>query len=91
MSNQKYTYAELLRQDEDWLFEQYLASPTLSNMLDMQRFLAWAIVANHNNTGFTGERENRLRDKGLDERQIDKLWFAYSLATDIEDMLIPER
>lgn len=78
---------ELLNQDEDKLFEDYLRSPTITHSKDRQRFVAYALVARFNESGFTEERKARLREKGMPQKQIDNLQELYECTGEILDVL----
>ena len=78
---------ELLKKDENELFNEYLSIPTLSHAKDQCRFVRYALVANANGSGFNHERELELRNRGLDDRQIERLRMIYSWMGRVLDVL----
>lgn len=78
---------DLLNQDEEKLFEDYLNTPTVTHSKDRQRFVAYALVARFNESGFTEERKDKLREKGLSQKQIDKLQELYEWTADVLEVL----
>ena len=78
---------ELLEENEDRLFEEYISIPTISHAFDRQRFLKYAIVSNANRTGFNRERVRVLRHKGLREREIDEMRKVYEWVEDLLEVL----
>jgi hypothetical protein len=77
---------EILNEDEDKLFEAYLSHPGLSHPKDRQRFAEYALVANHNESGFWC-RENALLRAGLSEDEIKRLSEAYNWIGDTLEAL----
>lgn len=78
---------ELLEENEDKLFEEYLSIPTISHAFDRRRFLKYAIVSNANRTGLNSERVRMLRQKGLREREIDELRRVYEWVEELLEVL----
>lgn len=78
---------ELLEENEDKLFDEYLSIPTISHAFDRQRFLKYAIVSNANRTGFNRERIRVLRQKGLRECEIDEMRRVYEWVEDLLEVL----
>lgn len=78
---------ELLEENEDKLFEEYLSIPTISHAFDRRRFIKYAIVSNANRTGFNRERVRALRQKGLREHEIDELRRVYEWLEDLLEVL----
>lgn len=78
---------ELLKENEDKLFEEYLSIPTISHAFDRRRFIKFAIVSNANRTGFNPERVRVLRQRGLREREIEELRRVYEWVEDLLDVL----
>lgn len=71
---------ELIKEDEDRLFEEFISIPTISHDLDRRRFIRYAIVSNANRTGFNRDRIRKLRQKGFSEREIDEMRTVYEWA-----------
>lgn len=77
----------LLNENEDKLFEEFVANPTISHAFDRRRFVKYAIVSNANCTGFNRERIRVLRQKGFCEREIDEMTRVYEWIYDILEVL----
>lgn len=78
---------ELLQEDEDALFKEYLSIPTISHAYDQRRFIRYALVAHANESGFNNERENALRARGLNDRQIKTLRTVFSWLGQVLEVL----
>lgn len=77
----------LLNENEDKLFEEFVSIPTLSHAFDRRRFVKYAIVSNANCTGFNRERIRVLRQKGFREREIEEMARVYEWIDDILEVL----
>ena len=78
---------DLLREDEDELFKEYLSTPTISHAYDQRRFIRYALVANTNGSGFNQERESELKRRGVDDRQIETLRTTFSWMSQVLEVL----
>lgn len=78
---------ELLEENEDKLFEEFISIPTITHAFDRRRFVKYAIVSNANRTGFNRERIRLLRQKGFREREIEEMTRVYEWIDDILEVL----
>lgn len=78
---------DLLREDEDELFKEYLSTPTISHAYDQRRFIRYALIANANGSGFNHERESELKRRGVDDRQIETLRTVFSWMSQVLEVL----
>lgn len=78
---------ELLEENEDKLFEEFISIPTITHAFDRRRFVKYAIVSNANRTGFNRERIRLLHQKGFREREIEEMARVYEWIDDILEVL----
>lgn len=78
---------ELLKENEDALFEEFLAFPTITHALDRRRFVRYAIVARNNCSGLNQGRIDALLAKGMNKQDIDKLQNVYEWMDDVLEVL----
>lgn len=78
---------DLLRQDEESLFKDFISIPTITHVFDRRRFLKYALVSNANRSGFNRERVRILRQKGFKEREIDEMRKVYEWVEDLLEVL----
>lgn len=78
---------EIQRLNEEVLFEDYLTIPTLDNYHDRNRFVLWALCSRLNASGFTSEKDYKLRKAGLSDQEIKDLHEAYEWFANILDVI----
>lgn len=70
--------------NENELFNAFAADATLSHALSRRKFMRYAVEARLNGSLFDEERKGTLRSSGMNEREIENLFYVFEW---VDDML----